>query len=83
MAVLVYIESEENKFKKTAHEALSYGKALADKMGVKVSGLVINTSFVSIHPLSSVTIMLLFPKHSSEDIESFCPANATKLESYH
>ena len=42
MAVLVYIESEENKFKKTAHEALSYGKALADKMGVKVSGLVIN-----------------------------------------
>ena len=44
MAVLVYIESEENKFKKTAYEALSYGKALADKMGVKVSGLVINCS---------------------------------------
>ena len=44
MAVLVYIESEENKFKKTAYEALSYGKALADKMGSKVSGLVINCS---------------------------------------
>ena len=44
MAVLVYIESEENKFKKTAYEALSYGKALADKMGVKVSGLVFNCS---------------------------------------
>ena len=44
MAVLVYIESEENKFKKTAYEALSYGKALADKMGVKVSGLVLNSS---------------------------------------
>ena len=44
MAVLVYIESEENKFKKTAYEALSYGKALADKMGVKVSGLVLNCS---------------------------------------
>ena len=44
MAVLVYIESEENKFKKTAYEALSYGKALADKMGCKVSGLVINCS---------------------------------------
>ena len=44
MAVLVYIESEENKFKKTAFEALSYGKALADKMGVKVSGLVFNCS---------------------------------------
>ena len=44
MAVLVYIESEENKFKKTAYEALSYGKALADKMGTKVSGLVFNCS---------------------------------------
>ena len=44
MGVLVYIESEENKFKKTAYEALSYGKALADKMGVKVSGLVFNCS---------------------------------------
>ena len=44
MAVRVYIESEENKFKKTAYEALSYGKALADKMGTKVSGVVINCS---------------------------------------
>ena len=44
MGVLVYIESEENKYKKTAYEALSYGKALADKMGVKVSGLVFNSS---------------------------------------
>ena len=44
MGVLVYLESEENKYKKTAYEALSYGKALADKMGVKVSGLVFNCS---------------------------------------
>jgi len=44
MAVLVYLESEEDKFKKTAYEALSYGKALADKMGVKVSGLIVNCS---------------------------------------
>ena len=44
MGVLVYLESEENKFKKTAFEALSYGKALADKMGVKVSGLIFNCS---------------------------------------
>ena len=44
MGVLVYIESEENKYKKTAYEALSYGKALADKMGVKVSVLVFNCS---------------------------------------
>ena len=44
MGVLVYLESEENKFKKTAYEALSYGKALADIMGVKVSGLIFNCS---------------------------------------
>ena len=44
MGVLVYLESEENKFKKTAYEALSYGKALADKMGVKVCGLIVNCS---------------------------------------
>ena len=44
MSVLVYIESENNKFKKSSYEALSYGKALAEKMGVKVSGLVINCS---------------------------------------
>ena len=44
MSVLVYIESEDNKFKKSSYEALSYGKALADKMEVKVSGVVINCS---------------------------------------
>ena len=44
MSVLVYIESENNKFKKSSYEALSYGKALAEKMGVKVLGLVINCS---------------------------------------
>ena len=42
MAVLVYLESEDNKFKKTAYEALSYGKALADKMNSKVSCVVFN-----------------------------------------
>lgn len=42
MAVLVYIESENNKYKKTSYEALSYGKALADKMGVPIAGVVFN-----------------------------------------
>lgn len=42
MGILVYIESEDNKFKKTSYEALSYGKALADKMNVTVSGVVFN-----------------------------------------
>jgi len=44
MAVLVYIESENNVYKKSAYEALSYGKALADKMKVQVSGLIINST---------------------------------------
>jgi len=44
MSILVYTESENNKFKKSSFEALSYGKALADKMEVKVFALVINCS---------------------------------------
>ena len=42
MSVLVYIESENNKFKKSSYEALCYGKALADKIGEAVCGVVIN-----------------------------------------
>jgi len=34
MSVLVYSESEKNSFKKSSYEAVSYGKSLADKMGV-------------------------------------------------
>ena len=44
MSVLVYTESENNKFKKSSFEALSYGKALADKLEVKVFAVVINCS---------------------------------------
>ena len=44
MSVIVYIESENNKFKKSSYEALSYGKALADKLGTTVCGVVVNCS---------------------------------------
>jgi len=44
MSVLVYIESENNKFKKSSYEALSYGKALADNIGETVCGVVVNCS---------------------------------------
>ena len=44
MSVLVYIESENNKFKKSSYEALCYGRALADSIGKKVCGVVINCS---------------------------------------
>ena len=33
-----------NKFKKSSYEALCYGRALADKIGGKVCGVVINCS---------------------------------------
>jgi electron transfer flavoprotein alpha subunit len=44
MSILVYTESENNKFKKSALEALSYGKALAEKMNESVTCLSINSS---------------------------------------
>tara|TARA_B100001059_G_C17716949_1_gene518502 strand:- start:47 stop:997 length:951 start_codon:yes stop_codon:yes gene_type:complete len=44
MSVLVYLESEDNKFKKSSYEALSYGKALADMMKTNICGLVFNCS---------------------------------------
>jgi len=44
MSILVYTESENNKFKKSAIEALSYGKALAEKMNENVICVSINSS---------------------------------------
>ncbi len=44
MAVLVYIESENNNFKKSSYEALSYGKALAEMMKKSLCGIVFNCS---------------------------------------
>ena len=44
MSILVYTESENNKFKKSALEALSYGKALAEKMNESVTCISINSS---------------------------------------
>ena len=42
MSILVYTESENNKFKKSALEALSYAKALGKKMNESVTCLSIN-----------------------------------------
>tara|TARA_B100000575_G_scaffold138026_1_gene110131 strand:+ start:6038 stop:6988 length:951 start_codon:yes stop_codon:yes gene_type:complete len=42
MSVLIYIESENNKYKKSSFEAISYGNALAKKMGTQAVGLIIN-----------------------------------------
>ena len=44
MSVLVYSESEKNSFKKSSYEAVSYGKSLADKMGVELICVTFNCS---------------------------------------
>ena len=45
--VLVYTESENGKFKKTAFEAVSYAKGIADKLGTQVTAVAINSNDVS------------------------------------
>ena len=42
MSVLVYTESEQGKFKKTAFEVASYAKAVADQMGTSVTAVTVN-----------------------------------------
>ena len=42
MSVLVFTESEEGKFKKTAYEVVSYARGIADMMGTNVTALTIN-----------------------------------------
>lgn len=47
MSVLVYTESEKNKFKKAAFEVASYAKAVADQLGTSVTAVAINVDDVS------------------------------------
>ncbi|MGC1205361.1 MAG: electron transfer flavoprotein subunit alpha/FixB family protein, partial [Flavobacteriaceae bacterium] len=47
MSVLVYTESEQGKFKKTALEVASYAKAVADKLGTTVTAVTINVDNTS------------------------------------
>ena len=47
MSVLVYTESEEGKFKKTAFEVASYAKGVADKLGTDVTAIAFNAGDTS------------------------------------
>lgn len=47
MSVLVYTESEQGKFKKTAFEVASYAKAVANQMGTTVTAISINANNTS------------------------------------
>ncbi len=42
MSVLVFADSSERKFKKTAYEVVSYGKKVAEQLGTNVIALTIN-----------------------------------------
>ena len=44
MSVLVYTESDQGNFKKTAFEVASYAKAVADKIGTSVTAIAINAN---------------------------------------
>ncbi|MGB3591678.1 MAG: electron transfer flavoprotein subunit alpha/FixB family protein [Nonlabens sp.] len=44
MSVLVYTESENGKFKKTAYEVASYARGIADMMGTDVAAISFNAS---------------------------------------
>ncbi|WP_452221818.1 electron transfer flavoprotein subunit alpha/FixB family protein [Lacinutrix salivirga] len=47
MSVLVYTESENGKFKKTAYEVASYAKAVANQMGTSVTAVSVNVDDAS------------------------------------
>ena len=44
MSVLIFAETSEGKFKKSAFEATSYGKKVAEQLGTNVVVLAINSS---------------------------------------
>ena len=44
MSVLVYTESEEGKFKKTAYEVASYARGIADMLGTTVTAIACNAA---------------------------------------
>ena len=47
MSVLVYIESEQGNFKKSALEVASYGKAVANQLGTAVTAVTFNVNDAS------------------------------------
>lgn len=47
MSVLVYTESDQGRFKKTAFEVASYAKAVADQLGTSVTAITINAEDTS------------------------------------
>ncbi len=68
MSVIVYTESEQNKFKKAAFEVASYAKAVADQLGTTVTAVAINADDTSELGNYGVDKVL---KVSNSDLENF------------
>ncbi|PNQ73940.1 electron transfer flavoprotein subunit alpha [Hanstruepera neustonica] len=68
MSVLVYTESENGKFKKTALEVASYAKAVAEQMGTSVTAITFNANDVSVLGNHGVDKVL---KVTNSQLESF------------
>ncbi|WP_417200502.1 electron transfer flavoprotein subunit alpha/FixB family protein [Bizionia sp.] len=68
MSVLVYTESEQGKFKKTALEVASYAKAVAEQMGTTVTAITFNADDTSVLGNHGVDKVL---KVTSSELENF------------
>ncbi len=68
MSVLVYTESDQGRFKKTAFEVASYAKAVANQLGTTVTAITINAGNTSELDTYGVSKVL---KVSNTSLESF------------
>lgn len=77
MAIIVYAESHEGKYKKAAFEAISYAKIIADQSGESVTAIAIN-------PADSSEILYKYGaskvlKINSELLKNFSPGAYAKV----
>ena len=88
MSILVYTESENNEFKKSALEALSYARALGDKMNESVTCLAFNCNDFSqlkqhgadkIIDVNNSSLEKFKSKHYSEAITEIVKTENTKI----
>ena len=76
MSVIIYSESENGKFKKSAFELASYGRALADKLGLSLIAISINNN--EVNPISNFGVDKLIQVNNKE-LEKFQVNNYSKI----
>lgn len=82
MSILVYTESENGKFKKSALEVASYGSAVAKQMGTSVTAITFNTSegeSLGAYGVSKV-LNVTDPKLSTFNAKAYAHAIAEAVE---